>query len=86
MPILYDGESPLDEKQMRILDKIVELEGKCLDSKLCTLCPFKEICLPLFVFSETRLTRQERLSMALDTMARVQLMGDTELVSGIHRL
>jgi hypothetical protein len=60
----------------QILDKIIELDGDCLDAKLCKHCPFAPICLPDFLVDRKRPTKSERVQLALDELARNSLMGD----------
>ena len=62
----------------RILDKIVELDGDCLNAALCQRCPFASRCLPDFLLEKSRPTRSERLQMALDVITRNHLMNDDD--------
>ena len=68
----------MEEKQKRVLNKIVEIEGNCLTSILCNDCPFRKKCLPEFLARKTRPTRRERYEMASDLLARVELMLDED--------
>lgn len=70
----------MDSKQKNVLNKIVELDGNCLSSKLCTECPFKTKCLPEFLDKKSRPTKRERYEMALDVLARVDIMGDEDAI------
>ena len=68
-----------NNKNLNILEKIVELGGDCLDSKLCNNCPFKRRCLPQFLYKESRPTKEERFNLALDNITNITLMGEEEL-------
>lgn len=62
-----------------ILERIVELDGNCLDAKLCSICPFASRCLPDFLKTpRERPTKPERLQMALDVLARNSLLNDDD--------
>lgn len=63
-----------------ILESIVELKGNCLDAKLCVVCPFANNCLPSFM-SINRPSREQRLNMALDHIARRSLFDDQSIHS-----
>lgn len=61
------------------LEKIVELEGDCLDSKYCSVCPFASKCLPEFLKTpRQRPSKPERFQMALDVLARNALLNDDD--------
>lgn len=79
-PILY-GESGVDDIEKKVLDTIVSLDGNCLKFQLCAACPFKYDCLPRFLVGHNvnKFSKQERMNMALDTLARVELMNDSEI-------
>lgn len=63
-----------------VLEQILELSGNCLDAKLCKRCPFAKKCLPGFIKApRMRPSREERLHMALDYVARKSLFGDDEV-------
>ena len=66
------------ESYKSVLNKIVAKEGDCLTSTLCNLCPFRKKCLPDFLVKNTVPSRQERYEMALDMLARVELMLDED--------
>lgn len=62
-----------------VLDRIIELDGACLDAKLCSMCPFASRCLPDFLKTpRERPTKSERLQMALDVLARNSLLNDDD--------
>lgn len=51
-----------------ILEQIVELNGDCLDSARCQLCPFKLNCLSEFATVKPP-SKKTRRQMALDKLA-----------------
>lgn len=59
-----------------MLDRIVELDGDCLDAKNCSICPFAALCLPEFLKDRKRPTKSDRVQMALDALTRNSLMDD----------
>ena len=64
------------------LQTIVELEGNCLNAKLCMKCPFAKNCLPAFMkLWGARPSREQRLNMALDHIARRSLFDDQSIHS-----
>lgn len=68
----------MEEKHRQILDKIIEVEGKCLTGKLCDECPFSKKCLPRF-FTSSHPSHQERYMWAVDAIARSEIMLDDVL-------
>ena len=56
------------------LEKIVEKEGHCLHRHICEQCPFRKRCLPTFLNKNTRITPAERLSLAIDVLANLELL------------
>lgn len=58
-----------------ILERIVELEGNCMESQRCKLCPFRGMCLPEFVHQNPP-TPEQRTKMALDVLAHHALVDD----------
>ena len=63
----------LRKEDASALQKIVELEGKCLRADLCLQCPFRSMCLPEFLNPHPP-TRSQRLNMALDILTHHALM------------
>jgi len=60
---------------IKLLEMIVDLEGHCLNAdKYCKQCPFKSRCLPTFLRKETRMTHEERLSLALGILTDLELL------------
>lgn len=69
-----------------LLEKIVALDGNCLDAKLCSICPFASRCLPDFLKTpRDRWTKPERLQMALDVLARNSLFNDDDFPEIVNR-
>jgi len=68
----------MNERQNEILEKIVELDGNCLTAEICKECPFASKCLPQFLHGkQKRPSKDERLNLALDTMAHGVLLDDS---------
>ena len=68
----------LSKSDASILDKIIELNGKCMDSQRCKLCPFRAMCLPEFINPRPP-TQEQRATMALDVLTHHALVDDTPL-------
>jgi len=66
----------LSNNDTQILEEIVNLDGKCMDSKRCKLCPFRVMCLPEFL-NPTPPTPEQRRSMALDVMTHHALVDES---------
>jgi hypothetical protein len=54
----------LSEKDRKVLQEIIDTDGKCLDSNRCNMCPFRSICLPEFLNTSPP-SPQQRINMAL---------------------
>lgn len=65
----------LTSNDSRILQEIVDLDGNCLDSVRCKLCPFRALCLPDFL-NPTPPTKEQRAKMALDVMTHHALVDE----------
>lgn len=65
----------LTSNDSRILQEIVDLDGNCLDSVRCKLCPFRALCLPEFL-NPTPPTKEQRAKMALDVMTHHALVDE----------
>lgn len=65
----------LTNNDSRILQEIVDLDGNCLDSVRCKLCPFRALCLPDFL-NPTPPTKEQRAKMALDVMTHHALVDE----------
>lgn len=56
----------MTNKEIEVLEKIVELDGHCLSASLCEACPFRLECLPPFIVPERQvLSEGKRRQMAL---------------------
>lgn len=65
-----------------VLEEIVKLEGDCLKRERCEKCPFRTQCLPEFLVTpKLPPTKNQRLQMALDSIARNIVLGDEENTS-----
>ena len=70
----------MEEKEIQILEKIVEYDGDCLLLNMCSDCPFKARCLSDFLKEKVcRPTREERLNLALDAITNITLLGDNDI-------
>ena len=67
----------LSNNDAKILEQIVSLDGNCMDSKRCSACPFRGLCLPEFVFPNPP-TKEQRAKMALDVMTHHALVDEEE--------
>lgn len=65
----------LTDIDANIMQQIVDLDGKCLDSQRCKLCPFRVMCLPEFL-NPTPPTTEQRAKMALDVMTHHALIDE----------
>ena len=75
---LYSGVVGLNSIEKKVLNKIVEHEGDCLSHLLCESCPFREDCLPRFLTKGRFYSKDQRKHMAIDALARLELMLDEE--------
>lgn len=57
----------LTSNDARILQEIVDLDGSCMSSQRCKVCPFRVMCLPEFLYPNPP-TPEQRAKMALDVM------------------
>jgi hypothetical protein len=67
----------------KILQDIINLNGDCLDSNRCSVCPFAYVCLIEFAKNasdpKTRIaSKQDRLNIALNILMRDALMNDVD--------
>ena len=67
----------LSNNDTQILEQIASLEGKCMDSQRCKLCPFRTICLPEFCHPNPP-TEEKRAKMALDVLTHHALVDEQE--------
>lgn len=61
---------------MEALERIVNLNGKCMSSKHCNICIFKKTCLPSFLSKDTAITQKARFNKALYTLTSISLLND----------
>lgn len=67
----------LSNNDTRILEQIVDLDGKCMNSQRCNICPFRAMCLPEFLHPNPP-TPEQRAKMALNVMAHHSLVDESE--------
>ena len=65
----------LTDNDSRILEEIVELEGNCMHSQRCKVCPFRAMCLPEFLYQPPP-TPEQRAKMALDVITHHALVDE----------
>lgn len=65
----------LTNNDTRVLEQIVELDGKCMDSQRCKLCPFRAMCLPEFL-NPIPPTPEQRAKIAMDVIAHHALVDE----------
>lgn len=65
----------LNKQDIEVLEQIVDLNGKCMDSLRCSICPFRAMCLPEFL-NPTPPSTNYRLSIALDILTHQMFMGE----------
>jgi len=68
----------LSKNDANILEQIVQLEGKCMDSQRCPRCPFRGMCIPEFIYPNPP-TQQQRAQMALNVLAHHALVDEEPL-------
>lgn len=66
----------LSKQDALVLDEVVNLDGKCMDSVRCPKCPFRAMCLPEFL-NPVPPTAQQRAKMALDVLMHHALVDET---------
>lgn len=65
----------LSNSDAKVLQEIVDFDGKCMQSQRCNICPFRAMCLPEFL-NPVPPTPQQRAKMALDVMTHHALMDE----------
>lgn len=68
----------LNKSDEKILQEIVDTEGKCLSSVRCSQCPFRARCLPEFLNPQVP-TESQRFQMALDVLTHHALIDDESI-------
>lgn len=66
----------LSANDTQVLEDIASLEGDCMDSKRCKVCPFRAMCLPEFLYPMPP-TKEQRLKLALDVMTHHALVDES---------
>ncbi len=74
----------LSQTDKDVLEEIVKTDGQCLDSKRCTKCPFRAICLPEFL-NPVPPSQPQRLQMAMDVLTHHYLIDDEVEVEEIKK-
>lgn len=67
----------LSKNDSTILEQIASLDGKCMESQRCKLCPFRVMCLPEFL-NPVPPTPSQRAKMALDVITHHALVDEQE--------
>jgi len=70
-------EKTLTNEQANVLEEIIDLGGECLENNRCIKCPFKNDCLPKFAEEDGPWSHKTRMNLAINTLTREVLMGDT---------
>lgn len=68
----------LSKNDTALLEQIVQLEGKCMDSQRCKLCPFRGMCIPEFIYPNPP-TQQQRSQMAMNVLTHHSLLEEESL-------
>lgn len=72
----------ISNRDAKILQEILTLDGACLNSKRCTECPFKNVCLPEFL-GTVILSQSKRAKMALDVLSCNDLLSDEDIIEQV---
>lgn len=75
---------PLSNSDAQVLSEIVNLDGKCMESQRCKICPFRAMCLPEFL-NPVPPTPEQRAKMALDVITHHALVDEQDLDVEQHR-
>jgi hypothetical protein len=74
----------LNNSDKEVLQEIIDTDGQCLDSKRCSRCPFRAICLPEFL-NPVPPSQPQRLKMAIDVLAHHYLVDNDIEVEDIKK-
>ena len=74
----------LSNADAQVLEEIVNLDGKCMESQRCKICPFRAMCLPEFL-NPVPPTPSQRAKMALDVITHHALVDEQDLDIEQHR-
>lgn len=67
----------LSNNDARTLQEIVDLDGKCMESHRCKICPFRAMCLPEFL-NPVPPSPEQRAKIALDVMTHHAFVAEEE--------
>ena len=67
----------MTDDQKDILEDVIDLGGNCLQAVRCSRCPFADKCLPKFAEKTGPWSHKKRLDLAINTLTREVLIGDT---------
>lgn len=73
----------LSDQDIKTLQSIIDLEGKCMDSSRCKVCPFRAMCLPEFL-NPAPPSPQQRSKMAVDVLTHHSLLDEEMLAQDIE--
>lgn len=65
----------LSNSDANVLEQIAVLEGRCMESQRCKICPFRAMCLPEFL-NPIPPTPTQRAKMALDVITHHALVDE----------
>jgi len=72
----------LNNLDKKILQEIVDVDGRCLDGIRCQNCPFRSNCLPDFLIPRYP-TEEQRLRIAIDVLTHHLLIDEDMTVEDI---
>ena len=73
---IYSQKKKLKIGNRRVLEEIITLQGRCMDAvNRCNVCPFASECLQIW-HTDKLPTAQNRVNMALDKIADMELLDD----------
>ena len=67
----------MTDRDIQILEEIIQLEGDCLDHRRCDICPLRKQCLPVYL-RKRRPSKKKRVQVALDKVVRECLIEETD--------
>lgn len=74
----------LSQSDKDTLEEIVQVNGECLNSKRCQLCPFRVNCLPEFL-NPVPPSEPQRLKMAQDILTHYYLIDDEMEINELQK-
>lgn len=72
----------LSNRDVEILEEIIEVGGKCLFSKRCPECPFRKRCLPEFL-NYMPPSSNQRFTSALNVLSYNGILDDEEYLDKV---